>query len=73
MAVLDGLLVDQIETRAAAMHPGRTLLTVIAALFFALGWTVAKAARGVWLVVSWSIAAVRVGWQEGFKAPEPRA
>jgi hypothetical protein len=72
MAVLDDAVVGRIQTSAAQMHPGRTLLTLIAALFFALGWLVAKLARGVWLVLSWTIAAVRVGWQEGFQAPDPR-
>lgn len=52
------------------MHPGRMLLTFVAAMFFAVGWVIAKVARAVWLVVSWSIAAIRVGWQEGFKAPD---
>jgi len=72
MVVLDEALVGRIQNRAAEIHPGRTLLTLVAALFFALGWIVAKVARGVWLVISWSIAAVRVGWQEGWKAPDPR-
>jgi hypothetical protein len=73
MVVLDEALVGRIQSRAAELHPGRMLLTVVAALFFALGWTIAKAARGIWLVLSWSIAAARVGWQEGWKAPDSRA
>lgn len=72
MALLDPTIVDRIEVRAAEIHPGRTLLTLFAALFFAIGWLVAKACRGVWIVLSWTIAAVRVGWQEGFKAPDRR-
>ena len=56
--------VDQISAQARQARPGRAVLTVIAAVFFGLGWC---AARGV-LAVSWSCVAVREGWREGRRA-----
>ena len=60
MAVLERVPVDRINAQARDVHLGRVLLTVFAALFFAVGWTAAKA----WLAVAWCGVAVKVGWQE---------
>lgn len=65
MAILDPALTARISTQAEAIRPGRALLTLIAGLFFAIGWLTAKTFGVLWLVVAWSIAAVKVGWQEG--------
>lgn len=65
MAFFDDALTARISAQAEAMKPGRALLTLIAGLFFALGWLVAKTFGVLWLVVAWSAAAVKVGWQEG--------
>lgn len=59
-AVLDRVPVDRITTQARDVHFGRTVLTIIAAVFFSLGWIVAK----VWLAVVWCAVAVKVGWAE---------
>lgn len=59
-AVLDRVPVQRISTEARQVRFGRTVLTVIAALFYVVGWLVAKA----WLAVAWCATAVRVGWQE---------
>ena len=56
---------DQITAQARQVRFSRTLLTVIAALLFGLGWLVAKAFGVLWLAVAWSATAVKVGWQEG--------
>jgi hypothetical protein len=59
-AVLERVPVDRISVEARSVHAGRVLLTVFAALFFAIGWVTAKA----WLAVAWCAVAVKVGWQE---------
>jgi hypothetical protein len=59
---------DRITTEARQIQFRRVLLTLFAGLFFAIGWSVAKLFGALWLVVAWSAAAVKVGWQEGRKA-----
>lgn len=65
-AVLDRVPVQRISDEARQVHFGRTVLTLIAALFYGLGWLVAK----VWLAVAWCATAVKVGWQEA-RTPRP--
>lgn len=67
-AVLDRVPVQRISTEAREVHFGRTALTVIAALFYVIGWLVAK----LWLAVAWCGTAVKVGWQEA-RRPNPRS
>lgn len=59
-AVLDRVPVQRISDEAREVRFGRTVLTVIAALFYAVGWLVAK----LWLALAWCATAVKVGWQE---------
>ena len=56
--------VQRITDRARAIRPGRSVLTALAAVLFALGWVVAKASGVVWLALTWSAAAVQIGWEE---------
>jgi hypothetical protein len=67
VTVFDGVLVDRITAEAREIRFWRTVLMVIAAVLFAIGWTVAKVFTVVWLVLTWSAAAVRVGWREARK------
>jgi hypothetical protein len=63
---------DRIEDRARQARPGHVLLTVIAALLFALGWTACKAFAVAWLALAWCGSAVIEGWQSakaGQRAP----
>lgn len=60
MAVLEHVPVDRISVEARQVHLGRVLLTLFAALFFAIGWVAGKA----FLAVAWCGVAVKVGWQE---------
>jgi hypothetical protein len=62
-AVLHRVPVDEISVQARQARPGRAVLTVIAAVFFSLGWCAAKAM----LAVVWAGVAVREGWREGRK------
>lgn len=63
-AVLDRIPVDEISAQAQRARPGRAVLTVIAAVFFGLGWLMGSSV----LALSWAAVAVRAGWQEGRKA-----
>jgi hypothetical protein len=64
MAVLDRVPVDRITVEARQVEIGRTLLTVVAGLLFAVGWLAAKAVGVIWLALAWSATAVRLGWSE---------
>jgi hypothetical protein len=70
MAVLDR--VDQINVRASQIDPAKLLLAVLALPLLILGWVAAKVWQVLWLVVSWSVAAVQVGWVEARKPSEDR-
>lgn len=77
MTFLDKVLVDEIGTEArriefaaVAGKAGRLLLTILAAILYSLGWTVRKVIVATWLALTWSWAAVRLGWREA--APKPR-
>lgn len=70
-ALLDTQRLDRITAEARQVHFWRTVLTVIAALLFGLGWVVARAFGLLWLVMAWTATAVRLGWQEGRK-PRPK-
>lgn len=59
--------VERITAEARQVRFGRTVLTVLAALLFSVGWCVAKLAGGLWLVVAWAATAVKVGWVEAHK------
>jgi len=57
--------VDRITTQAKQVRFGHTILTILAAILFSLGWVVAKVFSAIWLVLAWSVTAVKVGWQDG--------
>ena len=62
-ALLDRIDVQGITEQAHAARPGRTALTVIAAVLFSLGWVTERAFSVLWLAVTWSWVAVREGWR----------
>lgn len=64
MAVVPVDQVDRITARAKAIRPGRTFLTMLAAVLYGLGWLVAKAFGVLWLALTWCAAAVQVGWED---------
>jgi hypothetical protein len=65
--VLDRIPVDRITVEAREVRFGRTVLTLIAAVLFAVGWCVAKLFGVVWLALAWSATAVKIGWTEARK------
>jgi hypothetical protein len=70
MAVATFQRLDEINADAAAMagrvHIGRLLLTLVAGVFWALGWVAAKAV----FVVLWCFAAAKAGWKDARRMSE---
>lgn len=62
--VLERVPVDRITAEARDVDLGRALLTVVAAVLFAVGWLAGKVVGGLIAAVAWSLAAVKVGWVE---------
>jgi hypothetical protein len=52
---------ERISAQAKEVQFSRTLITVIAFFFYAIGWTVAK----LWLSLAWCAVAIKVGFEEG--------
>jgi hypothetical protein len=52
---------DQITREARQVRFGVVLLTVLAGVFFAIGWLAGR----LFLGVAWCAVAVKVGWQAG--------
>lgn len=65
LSILDRIPVDRINTEARQIQFGRAVLTLLAGLLYVIGWTVAKVFAVIWLALTWSWTAVKLGWQEG--------
>jgi hypothetical protein len=57
---LERVPVDQIETEAAQIQPGRGLRTLLIGVFYAVGWTAGKVSVGGRL----AMAGIRRGWKD---------
>src|SRR5262249_5765693 len=53
---------------AARVQFRRVLLTIIASLFYGLGWLAAKFFVVIWRALVWSFVAVKLGGPDGLKA-----
>ena len=62
-SALDRIPVDDITAKARDVRPGRTALTVVAAVLFGVGWLTARVFSVLWLAFTWSWVAVREGWR----------
>jgi len=58
-------LSDRVTAQAREIHIGRLVLTVLAAVLFAVGWSAGKVVTVVGGALVWSFAAVKVGWNDG--------
>lgn len=72
MVTLDEMLVHDITDRAKQIQFSRVALTVLAGFFYGLGWIAAKTFGVIWLAMTWTAVAVKVGWTEGRRKPLPR-
>jgi hypothetical protein len=61
---VDRVPVERITAEAKQVSFWRTVLRVMAAVLFGLGWLAAKTFAVLWLGVVWSATAARLGWQE---------
>ncbi len=66
-SLADRIDIERIDAEARRIDIGRGVLTLIAALFYALGWLLGKAVLVTVTAVAWSIAAARIGWQDAHK------
>lgn len=62
--LIDRVPVDRITAEARNIHAGRALLTLVAAVLFAVGWITAKVFIVTWAAIAWGAAAVKIGWQD---------
>lgn len=65
---LDRVAIDRITAEAKEVRLGQVLLTVFAAVLFAVGWIPAK----LCLAVVWACLAVKVGWQDAWNSSKDR-
>ena len=65
--------VDDITAQAKQVHFWRSVLTVIAACLFGLGWIAFRFFAVTWFAAVWCGCAVREGWREakGPQGPSP--
>jgi hypothetical protein len=66
-AALDRVPIDRISAEAREVKFGRTVLTVIAAVLYGIGWLAAKIVKVFWRAVVWCAIAVKVGWTDARK------
>jgi hypothetical protein len=67
-AITQQLQLDEITAQARQVRFGQVLLTVLAAVFFGLGWSVGR----FFLALAWCAVAVKLGWQAGAaRGPAP--
>lgn len=64
VAWVDRVPVERITAEAKQVSFWRSVLRLLAAVLFGLGWLTAKAFAVLWLAGVWSVTAVRLGWQE---------
>lgn len=47
-------VLEQVDADARNLKPHVALLTIVAAVLFAVGWLIGMVFRGVWLVIGWA-------------------
>ncbi len=64
MSLVDRMPLDRISTEARDVHFTRSILTIVAAVLFGVGWVARKTLGAIWFACAWSATAVKVGWIE---------
>jgi len=72
MVTVDTVVLDRITKQAREIRFSRVLLTVLAGIFYGIGWITARGFGVLWLALTWSAVAVKVGWQEGRRKSAPK-
>jgi hypothetical protein len=57
---------DDVRAQAAKADPVKTVLTLLALVPFLLGYVAALVVRTTWTVLTWTWAAVVVGWRTAY-------
>lgn len=57
-------VLERVEVGAKALTPRRVLLAIITAPLFVLGWLAAWIFGVAWLMITWAISAVVLGWTD---------
>jgi len=58
-------LAERVTVEARPVEIRKALLTVVAAVLYAIGWLAAGIVLAAVNAVRWSVAAVRLGWSDG--------
>lgn len=74
--LVDRVAAERLDVARSAAVAAAGLLKAVTVMLYVVGWLTARVARVVWAVLSvvvwpavtWSVAAVRVGWREGWQA-----
>jgi uncharacterized membrane protein YedE/YeeE len=69
VALIERVPVERINEQAQQMRFWRAVGTVLAGLFWGIGWLAAKGCAVAWLGIAWAVAAVRVGWTDARRPP----
>lgn len=64
MSLLDRMPVERITAQARDVRVGPVVLSIVASVFFAIGWLAFKVCALAWLAVVWCAVATREGWRE---------
>lgn len=62
-------VIERVDREARALKFQRSVLAVVTAVLFALGWLVGIVFRGIWLVFAWAWAAAVVGFRTARGGP----
>lgn len=65
--MLERIDLDRVTVEAHQIDIGRTLLTVVVGFFWLLGFVVGKVSIAVVAGITFSVAAMRIGWQDAHK------
>lgn len=69
--MFDATALERIQTQAKEIDPLKVALAVVASIPYILGWVISKVFTVVWVVISWAVAAGKVGWQDARKPKAP--
>ncbi len=67
----DRVPLEQITVEARRADVARTLLTLVAAVLYGIGWSARAVLGAIWLAAAWSATAVRLGWVEAGQRGRP--
>ena len=62
--LLDRVPVERIQAEASQVHPGRLLLTLLVGVLYCVGWVAGKTFTVLAVAAGFTVAAVKVGWQD---------